>query len=215
MIQSIAVLANGPSLPKYWSEDLKANYDLVLGVNTASWKFEVDIWALLDPAVAELRPPDAPPWPKRIATFPQFLETAKKWIPAGVERIDMPWYNRDSKHLPKGLCRQHGVNNCNFTFACSLGLVGILSQGGAVDIFGMDITTDMDFAGKWGDRTAERWKKELPWIAHAWQPHWQLHGDASEPIRNFLYGETPFSDIVQLLETYKGGQTTRRLKIVN
>jgi hypothetical protein len=224
----VALLANGPSLTEFWQEEKKDQYDLVIGCNTSAWLFTIDIWCVLDPAVVDLANPEHPeakkndrahrtplykgeiPVPTRFATFPQFGS-----IPPGAERIDLPWYNRESKHLPKGLCREHGVNNCNFTFPNALYLASTYAQGNPVDVFGVDISTEMDVAQKWGDRSAERWKKELPWMAHAWQPNFNLYGRASEDIRNFLYGSTPFCDILTLLESFKGGQTRPQLKIVN
>jgi len=209
-VLSIAVLANGPSLRDLWKPEYRETrgYDLVLGVNTSAWIFDVDVWCVLDPAVVNIGRADhfknGRPLPPKMATRPN-----AKWLPERCEYIEMPWYNRDSKHLPEGLTRELGIKNCNFTFPNALYTASLLSNGGQVDIYGMDITPETDVCEKWGDRTASRWTREIPWTAHAWQPHWRIYGRASQIIRDYLYGEIAFTKVVNYINKYSGGQSVQ------
>ena len=84
-MKNIAVLANGPSLKDMWKPEYRETrgYDLVLGVNTAAWIFDVDVWCVLDPAVVNLGMADhfaGRTLPPKMATRPK-----AKWLPEGVE----------------------------------------------------------------------------------------------------------------------------------
>jgi hypothetical protein len=202
--KKVAVLANGPSLPDMWSEDMREDYDIVIGVNTAAWVYPVDIWCVLDPAVVTLGLPkieeNGLKVPETFATHSHF-----KKIPEGAKHLDLPWYNKGNKHLPEGLLREHGIKACNFTFPNALYVASLLSNGGYVDVYGMDMTTESDFQKKWGDRSGGRWKRELPWVIAAWKPHWRIYGKASHIIREVLYGREPFAKLLAFFEKYEGG----------
>jgi hypothetical protein len=204
--RKIAVLANGPSLTDEWSEDLSSEYDVTIGVNTAAWLYPVDVWCALDPAVVQLglekMKENGVAVPKTLATHENF-----KHVPEACERMDMPWYNRSSKHLPQGVMQELGIKSCNFTFPNALYVASLLSKGGQVDVYGMDMTPENDVAGKWGDRTGGRWKREFPWVLAAWQKHWRIFGKASPLIRAVLVGEIPYMELVKVFDKYQGGQS--------
>ena len=229
-MQTVAILANGPSLTTYWPSTGIEDYDIVIGVNTAAWLFPVDVWCVLDPEVIALAIPGTDAdvqfgtarhtplyngrhkLPSIVATFEgmkglQHLSNAT--------RIDLPLYGKRKSQLQKPILGDTAIESANYTFPNAVALANIMAEGGQVDIYGMDITTEIDAAGKWGDRTAERWQRELPWIALSWCRHWRIFGRASDDVRSYLRGDIPFSTLQAQIQKMQGGQTHRKMKIVS
>jgi len=223
-MRTVAVLANGPSLKKFWPSTGIEDYELVIGCNTAAWLFPVDVWCVLDPVVIELAIPGSKadmehgtaqgtPLYNRTISIPESIATFENMkglehVPDSV-RMDMPWYGKSHKIINKPILAHSDLKSCNFTFPNALVVAQVLSRGGQVDVYGMDISTEPDVCGKWGDRAAGRWKRELPWIAAAWRPEWRIFGNASQDVRDFLKGKIPFTQIAKVVDKYKGGKTER------
>lgn len=170
----IHLLANGPSLLRHWTGATQSG-DLVVGVNTAAWVVDVDVWCYLDNEVpaglpAGRRPP------------PVCATGANQPIVNGAERWVIPGYMETVEVLPAG-DRPHAVTHLNYTFPCVLALVAARWQDEEVTIYGFDCAVDSaDVAGKAGSCGKLRWMRELPWVRHYWLPHWKVASDLSPDV---------------------------------
>ena len=216
-MQKVAVLSNGPSLKRTWNPDNYYLYDIVLGVNTAAWLYQVDVWCVIDPDVVKLvlkeydgtqKRTDTPlyngkiGYPKKLCTFKEFMGgSAPKTIP----RIPMTLYNEKRDKWIKNQDHDYAINACNYTFPCALRCALELSEGGRVDVWGMDYKPTMDVCDKQGDRTGERWMRELPWVKVSWQPHWNIIGEVIQPVRDYLNGKIDYLQAIPQLQKYQGG----------
>lgn len=181
---NIAVLCPGPSLPRHWRPSLK--HDLVIGVNTAGWKYRVDYLAFTDRHVLE-----------GLEFMPRigFITHANHVLPEEKVRLAPLLYEARSNALTpelRTLAAQQGMTECAWTFPNALAQANRWARGGGeVHVFGFDCSdVKKDFAGQAGDHGLHRWERELPWIKSQWTPQTVAFGDVSPMIISFLRGET-------------------------
>lgn len=186
---SIAVLCPGPSLPRVWCDDFFCEFDLVVAVNTAGWKFAHHWLCGFDrhvfTPVFERRPGHCLPL-LGIRSNKVFAERAKQ----------LGWRGEYARmHYGVGvtpeMAARTGCDRMAFTFPNALDYA--LSQSGQdVAVFGMDYTLDAAcIGGVNGDRSLVRFRKEALWLREIWQPdRIQVSGDASPELLAYVSRQT-------------------------
>lgn len=198
--KKVAVLACGPSLTETWTTDAAASYDLVIGVNTVAWVFPVDWLAFLDKEVLT-GCIDKGMLPKR-----GYITHALMKLPDGSERIIPGAYNRKGDSLTRDV----GLwsHCCNYTFPCALQVAREVSAGGAIDVYGYDIAVGKaDCAHKAvGDRSANRFGKELAWVGEYWPEGATCYGRAPKAVIAWLNRQGSWQDAWQAIEDRAHGK---------
>jgi hypothetical protein len=186
---NVAVLCPGPSLPRYWRPSLK--HDVVIGVNTAGWKYRVDWLAFSDRHVLE-----------GLEFMPRigFITHGNHAIPADKQRLDPLLYDARSNALTAelhALAARQGMTECAWTFPNALAQANRFAQdGGEVHVFGFDCAeVEKDFAGQEGEHGRRRWELELPWIKSQWTPQTVAFGEASPEVIAYVRGQVANSGL--------------------
>ena len=109
---NIAVLCPGPSLPRYWRPSLR--HDLVIGVNTAGWKYRVDYLAFSDRHILE-----------GLEFMPRigFITHGNHALPEEKVRLAPLLYDARSNALTaelRALAAKQGMTECAWTFPNAL-----------------------------------------------------------------------------------------------
>lgn len=166
-MKPIAVLCPGPSLTKLWNVAKSADYEVIIGVNTAAWLFPVDWLAFTDTHIIT---------PIRAGTYAPplagYITNKGQATAPDRERILLPLYHRDLDCLTpelRALASAQGMTECGYTFPNALHVAQQWAQGGPIDVYGFDCAMQRhDAAGQEGYHTRKRWLTELPWIKSQW-----------------------------------------------
>lgn len=172
---NVAVLCPGPSLPRFWRDN--TGYAIVIGVNTAGWRYAVDWLAFSDRHVLE-----------GLTTMPRlgFITNAGHDLPQDKLRLDLPLQGELEPELAALAARQD-MTACAWTFPNALAVANQLAGDSEVHVFGFDCAeVPADFAGQEGEHGAMRWALELPWIRSQWRPTTKVFSDLPDRIRATL-----------------------------
>lgn len=180
----VALLCPGLSLNVRWPDAIEADFDLIVAVNTAAWRFTCDWLVFSDRHIIAPMHEGAKHWPRvGVVTNGQHV------VPETLRREKAPLGYWESPHLTqamKALAQTQGYTECAWTFPSAL-IFAQLQAGtdGEVHVFGFDATTDKMDAGGWagGYHEPARWLREMPWIRLAWGTHCPCiqHGLAQSP----------------------------------
>lgn len=191
---NIALLACGPSLTKLWSVSKMADYDLIVGVNTAGWLFPLDWLAFTDTHIIT---------PIRAGAHEQpligYITNKGQATPASRSRLLLPLYHRDLAFLTpelRKLAEAQGMTECGYTFPNALHCAQQWADGGKIDVFGFDCAMQRhDAAGQEGYHGRKRWLTELPWIKSQWGPNVRAISYAHSTIIAWLEGRAAWSAV--------------------
>jgi hypothetical protein len=160
----VAVLACGPSLPRYYS-GWDSACDLVVAVNTAGWLYPCDWLACSDRHIIGPVLAGEHPLP-RVG----FL-TNKGWRDSvtakGVSFANLPIYDRRLGNLTPAmteLAKSQGMTECGYTFPNALWFALHTLKATELHIYGFDAVQSDDVAGVSGYHTPKRWQTEIPWV---------------------------------------------------
>lgn len=189
---SIALLCPGPSLSRLWSDELFAEYDEVIAVNTAGHYFRCHWLAAVDRHVID-------PFLKKEIRGPEtgFI-THRSWqkllTPLGYQiAFANPYFGQD---IPDFLKRRMKCDRCGYTMPNALNWIRHRAKYQKIHVYGFDCAVgEADIGNVTGDRSGPRFWRELNWIKAYWHPeiavnsdidpkilHWLNHGDQkSEP----------------------------------
>lgn len=181
---SIAVLCPGPSLPRVWCDDFFGEYELVIAVNTAGWKFAHHWLFGFDRHVF------TPVFERHPGTCLPLLGIRSNKVFADRAR-QLGWQSDFARmHYGVGvtpeMASRTGCDRMAFTFPNALDYA--LSKGQPVEVFGMDYTFDVQcIGGVKGDRSLIRFRKEALWLREIWQPdRITVHGDATPELLAYV-----------------------------
>jgi hypothetical protein len=180
----VAVLACGPSLPRYYSGRDSA-CDLVVAVNTAGWLYPCDWLACSDRHIIGPVLAGEHPLP-RVG----FL-TNKGWrdsvLRSGLSFANLPLYDRRLGNLTpnmESLAKSQGMTECGYTFPNALWFAAeqmnhvFPTEPRELHIYGFDCAESDDVAGVKGYHTPKRWQTELPWVEIVLRRvDYVIHGD--------------------------------------
>ena len=193
----IAVLCPGPSLTKLWNVGKMADYDLIVGVNTAAWLFPVDWLAFTDThIIAPIRErKHAQPLVGYITNKGQNTSPAR-------ERVLLPLYHAGLGYLTpelKALAESQGMTECGYTFPNALHCAQKWADGGEIHVYGFDCAMQrLDAAGQEGYHTRKRWLTELPWIKSQWGANVLAVSYAHATILAWFDGQATWDDVSAL-----------------
>lgn len=193
----IALLACGPSLKEFWSVSKMADYELVIGVNTAGWLFPVDWLAFSDTHIIT---------PMREGKYPHpfhgYITNGGQKIPGNLERRPLPLYQRNYPALTpelQALATAQGMTECGYTFPNALCVAQTWSGGEPIHVYGFDCAMQRhDAAGQEGYHTRKRWLTELPWIKSQWGKNVTAFSRANPTIIAWLEGRATWEDVRKL-----------------
>jgi hypothetical protein len=167
---AVALLVNGPSLTKIWTDDYASNFEVIVAMNTAAWMFPHDYWVATDkPLIKEGFQKGVKPRKGMVCYAANKMEAT---------RYGIPWLEIPT--IPKVK---------PFTFPRAI--IFSLAQAGAngtLTIFGVDWTdSPTDVAGQKGWHTDERWKTEAAILRQIWDKRiiW-VHGVISDAKLDFF-----------------------------
>lgn len=194
---NIAVLACGPSLTKLWTVQRSADYDMIVGVNTAGWLYPVDWLCFTDTHIID---------PIRAGAYDQpmvgYVTNRGQAVPSNRSRLLLPLYHRDLSFLTpdlRALAESQGMTECAYTFPNALFMAQMWSQGGKIDVFGFDCAMQTkDAAGQDGYHSRKRWLTELPWIKSQWRENCTAISYANPVITRWLDDRGAWSDVEAL-----------------
>lgn len=163
---TIALLCCGPSLPEVWSNERFDEYQIVVAVNTAAWRYKCHWLCASDAHVFAPLWGGSHPLPLLgvIANEPRGKEAKLRGLRTIPLRLQGPeWLKGTGRRPPNSV-------QCGFTMPNAL--AWCLSQTtGMIDIFGCDFSTALlDFAGQKGNHDAVRWQRESAWLRVIWEP---------------------------------------------
>ena len=186
---NIAVLCPGPSLPRYWGN---YGYGLVIGVNTAGWKYPVDWLAFSDRHILE-----------GLTVLPRkgFITHSGHPKREGMERIGLPLYDAKSLLLTpelKQIAADQGMTECAWTFPNALSQANQWAGAdGEVHVFGFDCAmVAKDFAGQDGYHKRKRWMTELPWIKSQWTARTLVFSEVPPVVIDWFRNRVPWEAVV-------------------
>jgi hypothetical protein len=167
-MKRVALLCPGPSLNDTWPRERESDYDLVVAVNTAGWRYTCDWLVFADRHIPERIRADGLHWPRIGA-----VTNGAHSLPDGLIRYPAPLGFRQSQWLTpamRELAEKQGYSECPWTFPSALVFAQHMARHGSVHVFGYDATTDKVDAGGWagGYHNPPRWERETPWIRLAW-----------------------------------------------
>lgn len=178
----IAVLFNGPSLPRVWRNEYYSFYDLTLACNTAGWNYTCDWVNSSDRHVIKPLLDGKYPRPKRgLISNRAYGEMA--------QRKGWGWYlpkiySRSGPQMPKemappGVSTDGSGYTAINTLYTALEWVG---ENGSIDIYGMDFSSSpVDYAGVKGQHDAARWRNEGSWFRLIWDDRIRnIYGDITQ-----------------------------------
>lgn len=153
MIQRIAVIGSGPSLPAHWDPAQAGQYDAVIAVNSANHIVKSDWSVCVD------------------------MEIVKQHVAGSIQRpkigyvSTMMWKN-DLRTTGKQYREIPGINvGCYWSFANALFFANSLQRQEScqIDVYGFDCALDVpDCANLASNHNEDRFIRELQWIKPAW-----------------------------------------------
>jgi hypothetical protein len=176
MKQRIAILAPGPSLPKYWKGHYIENYETVIAVNNASASYEAH-WAVMI---------DEPMILKVLANEMQ------------VPRIGFVSINKWRNKLQVKTGKQYrdfpgSLVGCYWSFCNALFFANTLRRESdfQIHVYGFDCALDApDYTGLGSNHSSERFTRELTWIRAAWRNNTAVFSDLHDEVLSWLKCET-------------------------
>lgn len=193
----VALLCPGPSLPDTWCDDFFDGFDVVIGVNTAAWKYKVHWLVGADKHVMMPVLKGQYPAPLRGVVSSKFWGSMARDM--GIEWKRPPLQNKETVKAACPVAPQTAKNDvCAYSFPQALWLAYEFAQSPSeIEIHGFDCAQQkQDFAGVNGDHSKNRWIFELSWLRDIWKPGIVNNGKASAEVMAYLEGrqnQNPFA----------------------
>jgi hypothetical protein len=159
----VAILCPGPSLRRTWSDELRADYIVTIGVNHACGAFAVDWLCAADlPTVfAKLRrlPDSGVIAPLNVIDALQSGAGAELWNEGNPPWDPTPWCSKLGLHHWEHLDLANRDAPCNYSAVAALAYA--VQFRAVVDVYGADMRGTAGVDGIGGEnRSDERWERE-------------------------------------------------------
>lgn len=183
---TVALLCPGPSLPLEWSDELFDEFECVVGVNTATHRFNVHWGFGVDAQVMR------PILDKKVRQPLVGMVTNNGWgnslYGRGLSTRHPDMYaGRRCPQKPQEIL---GKAQCLWTMPNALLFALDQAGSGKVHIYGWDASPTPDFTRADGQHDPGRWIEEAIWLRSIWQPTIIAHGRASDQLRSFVSGSS-------------------------
>jgi len=187
-VSRIALLAAGPSLPEVYCDEFMDDYELIVAVNTAGWKFTHHWLFAFDrqifTPVFERKPGVCLPLVGVQTNKPHREEAVRLGWRA---EIPGPYYGLG---LTAEQRARAGTERCIFTFPNALRFCLSRFPRASLDIYGMDYAIGKPcVGGASGDRGEKRFRREALWVREFWEEERiTVYGRAKRELLDFLAG---------------------------
>jgi len=189
----IAVLACGPSLKQGWHDNKAKEFDAVVAVNTAAWRYGCD-WLVFSDTHVE----------RGLTKLPRIgvVTNSRAEITRNNAIRPLPiGESNTSKLTPamRAIAEAQGMGQCGFTLPNALRFAAEEWPGCDVTLFGFDCS-ELPCVGGMnapGSHDADRWARELPWVRECFRIGTVRLDDscqASPMIRDYLAGTVELAD---------------------
>ena len=193
MSSGVALLCPGPSLPRRWDDEMFAEYETVIAINSAGHRFKCHWLAAVDQHIMRpiLEGKITPPLTGYI-THTSWGKRIEDSIGGRVLRAK-PYHEKCG--LSAGLQKKLGNDRCGYTMPSALTVaLSFDDNRRQVHVYGFDCAVGKPCVGNMtGDRNHPRFIKELLWLKMFWQPWIEVNSDIDPKILEWLSNGSPLT----------------------